>query len=317
MKRRVALGSLLAAAMPVWAQTPARIGYISRRSGPNEFEQAFLRGMRERGLVEGRDFVIEYKWANGDAQRLKSMAAELADWRPKVLVAEGSGARAVWAIDPAIPAVNPMMGDPILQGYTHSLSRPDGNITGTSALRTELSGKRLELLKEIVPGVRRAGAIFNVATHPKDGLAATRAAGDALGIAVVDMPLRMPDGIGAGIANAAREGVQGLVVISDTATISYRSALCEAARVNRLPAVFSNRTYLRGGGLVSYGPSLESAFERSAYFVERIIKGAIPADLPIELATQVELVVNLKIAEALRLAIPDSVLRRADEVIRS
>lgn len=321
MKRRTAISSILAAPLLVRAQPAvrlARIGYLSARRGPNEFEQAFVRGMLERGLVEGTHFVIHYRWADGDAQRMQAMAAELVAGTPDVVVAsDGGGSRMVRALNPAIPIVQPGMGDPIASGLTTSLSRPDGNVTGTTVFSVELGGKRLDLLKETLPSLQRVGMVFNSARTPVPlGVAATLAAGDALGLKVTDMRMALPDGIASGFASAARQGVQALVIVSDTATISHRQPLCDAAMAQRLPAMFSNRTYLRAGGLMSYGPDLEGAFHRAAYFVDRILKGTRPIDLPIEQPTRFELVVNLKVARSLGLTIPRSIMLRADEVIQ-
>jgi len=294
-----------------------RVGYLSARRGPNEFEQAFVRGMRERGYVEGTHIIIDFRWADGDLQRLRAMAAEVVAAMPDVVVApDGFGARDVRALNPAIPIVIPSMADPIASGYTTSLSHPDRNITGVAALAPELSRKRMELFKEALPGLQRIGALFNAArTNPPIGYAATQAAGDALGVKVVEMRLSLPEGITAGFASAASQGVQGVVIVSDTATISHRAPLCDAALAHRLPTMFANRTYLRAGGLMSYGPDLEGAFHRSAYYVDRILKGARPADLPIEQPTLLKLAVSLKTAKTLGLSIPRSILLRADEVI--
>jgi len=294
-----------------------RVGYLSARRGPNEFEQAFVGGMRERGYVEGTHLVIDYRWADGDLKRMQALAAEVVAAMPDVVVApDGFGARNVADLNPAIPIVIPSMADPIASGYTTSLSHPDRNITGVAALAPELSRKRIELFKEALPGLQRIGALFNAArTNPPIGYAATQAAGDALGVKVVEMRLSLPEGITAGFASAASQGVQGVVIVSDTATISHRAPLCDAALAHRLPTMFANRTYLRAGGLMSYGPDLEGAFHRSAYYVDRILKGARPADLPIEQPTLLKLVVSLKTAKTLGLSIPRSILLRADEVI--
>jgi putative ABC transport system substrate-binding protein len=294
-----------------------RIGYLSLRSGPNEFEQAFLRGMREQGQVEGTTFVIDYRWTDGDQQRNKAMAAEIMASKPDVVLAiDGVSVHNLRAANPAIPMVVPTMGDVVASGFSRSLSRPDGNITGIAAFTTELSRKRMEIFREAMPGLKRVGALFNAARTDLQSFPVTKAAGDELGIKVVDMGIRMPEGITSAFAAAAREGVQGVVIISDTATISHRAPLCDAALAHRLPTVFANRAYLRAGGWMSYGPDLEGIFRRAAYFVDRMLKGARPADLPIEQPTRFELVVNLKTAKAIGVTFPQSILLRADEVIQ-
>lgn len=295
---------------------PARIAYIAERGGPNEFEQSFLRGLRERGLVEGKQVVVDFRWSGGDLTRLQVLAAEALAAAPVLVVTtDTASARAVRALDKTIAIVHPSMGDPIARGYTSSLARPDGNITGVSVLATELGSKRVELLKEAVPGLRRVGVLFNVVRLPQYG-EGTRAAAEALGLTAVEMRLPMPDGIESGIATAVRQGVQAIAVVSDTATITYRTALGEAALKHRIPAIYANRTYLRGGGLMSYGPDLEAAFHRAAYFVDRLLKGAKPADLPIEQATTLQLVLNLRAAKVLDFRFPQSLLLRADELIQ-
>jgi putative ABC transport system substrate-binding protein len=166
-----------------------------------------------------------------------------------------------------------------------------------------------------VPPLQRVGVLFNATRSPRFG-AATREAAEAMGLGVVEMRLAMPDGIEPGVAAAVRQGVQAVVVVSDTSTITYRTALSDAALKHRIPTIFANRTYLRGGGLMSYGPDLEEAFRRAAYFVERLLKGARPVDLPIEQATTFQLVLNLRAASALDFRFPQSLLLRADDVIR-
>ncbi len=216
---------------------------------------------------------------------------------------------------PAMSIVVPAFGDPIAQGVTTSLARPDGNATGVSVFATELAHKRLELLKQAVPGLQRAAVLYNAAIPPALGVAASVAAGKDLGIEVDEMPVRLPQGIAAAFAAAVRRGVQGVAIVSSTATITHRAPLCELSLAHRLPTIFANRTYLRAGGLMSYGPDLEGVFHRSAYFVDRILRGAKPVDLPIEQPTAFQLVLNQGTAKALGMRFPQSLLLRADEVI--
>jgi len=314
-------GSLLVAPLAGRAQ-PApkvtRIGYISFRPGPNEFEQSFLRGLRERGWGEPQNLAVDFRWAAFDQKRVPVMVAELLALQPALMVvADGSGALAmIRSLNPAMPIVVPAFADAIAQGVTSNLARPDGNVTGVSALATELASKRMALLKEAVPSLRRAGALYNAATPAPRGVALSVDAGKELGVEVTEMPVRLPEGIDNAFAVAARDGVQGVAIVSSTATITYRAPLCELSLAHRLPTIFSNRTYLKAGGLMSYGPDLEGAFHRSAYFVDRILRGAKPAELPIEQPTKFELVINLKTAKALGLTVPQSLLLRADEVIQ-
>jgi putative ABC transport system substrate-binding protein len=295
-----------------------RIGYISFRPGPNEFEQAFVRGLRERGWIEGQNLLIDFRWAAFDRERLQPLVNELLALRPALMVVpDGPGALGmIRAQNPAMPIVVPAFSDPVAQGYTTSLARPDGNATGISVFGTELASKRIELLKEAVPTLRRAAALYNAnAAPPTRGVQASMTAAKELGIEVVEMPVRLPEGIDAAFAAAVRQGVQGVAVISSTATITYRAPLCELSLAHGLPTIFSNRAYLRTGGLMSYGPDLEGAFHRGAYFVDRILKGAKPAELPIEQPNTFHLVLRQRTARSLGLRFPQALLVRADEVL--
>jgi putative tryptophan/tyrosine transport system substrate-binding protein len=321
--RRTLLRRGAAALVPALASNPARpqdrtarIGYISFRHGPNEFDQAFLRGMRERGWVEGQNLAIDIHWAAFDSSRLQPLVAELLALKPALMFCADAGVAQVRSQNAAMPIVHPALGDPVAGGYTTSLARPDGNGTGVSVLALELGSKRIEVLKEAVPGLRRVAALFTASGNPPTrGIQASRAAGKALGIEVVEMPVQLPEGIDAAFAAAARQGVQGVAILSSLPTITYREQLGELARKHRLATIFANRSYLRGGGLMSYGPDLEGAFHRAAYFVDRILKGARPAELPIEQPNTFQLALNQRTARELGLRFPQSLLLRADEVI--
>ena len=323
--RRTLLRSAGAAFIPALAPwqahaqgRPAHIGYISLRPGPNEFEQAFLRGLGERGWVEGQNLVVDFRWAAFDLHRVAAMVAELLALQPALMVVPDGLNITIGMIksqNPAMPIVAPAFGDPIAQGLTTSLTRPGGNVTGSSVFAAELAQKRLELLKEAVPGLRRAAALYTGAGAPSRGVAVSVASGKPLGIEVVEMPVVLPQGIDAAFAAAGRQGVQGVAIVSSTATIAHRAPLCEISLAHRLPTIFSNRTYLRAGGLMSYGPDLEGVFHRAAYFVDRILKGAKPIDLPIEQPTTLQLVLNQGTAKVLGMRFPQSLLLRADEVI--
>lgn len=294
----------------------ARIGYLSLRAGPNEFEQAFLRGLRERGWVEGQNLVIDYRWAASERSRARSMVTELLALQPALMVAADGSPALVRSQNPAMPVVQPALADAVASGVTTSLARPDGNVTGTTVFATELSAKRMELLKQAVPGLQRAAVLYAAGgPAPTRGLQASMAAGKELGIEVVEMPVRMPEGLDAAFAAAVRQGIQGVAIISSTPMMTHRAPLCELSLKHRLPTIFANRTYLRAGGLMSYGPDLEAAFHRAAYFVDRILKGAKPADLPIEQPNIYQLVLNQGTARSLGLRFAQPLLLRADEVI--
>ena len=321
--RRTMLGgtaAFLAATAPVRAQPQARmprIAYLSARPGPNEFEQAFERGLRERGWVPGTTLALDYWFAGFDAERESANLAAMMASRPDVVVVpDGPIARSARSLSLAVPVVVPAFGDPVAGGATTNLARPDGNMTGTAVFNIELSHKRLELLKQAVPGLQHAAALFNARRRTKSlGVAASVAAGEALGVKVTELGMALPGGIDDGLAQAVRQGVQGVAILSDTAAISHRKPICEATLAHKLPTIFANRTYLRAGGLMSYGPDLEGVFQRAAYFVDRILKGAKPADLPIEQATTFQLVLNQRTARALGLRFPQSLLIAANEVI--
>lgn len=295
---------------------PGRIGYISFRPGPNEFDQAFVRGMRECGWLEGQNLTIDFRWAAFDRDRMQPLVNELLALQPALMVCADGGVAQVRSQNPTMPMVHPALSDPVAGGYTTSLARPDGNVTGVSVLALELASKRIEFLKEAIPNMRRVAAFFTASRNPPTrGIQASIAAGKELGIEVVEMPVQLPEGIDAAFAAATRQGVQGVAVISSLPTITYRTQLGELARKHRLATIFANRSYLRGGGLMSYGPDLEAAFHRAAYFADRILKGAKPADLPIEQPNTYQLALHQGTARALGLRFPQPLLLRADEVI--
>lgn len=296
-----------------------RIGVLSLLRLPTEFDEAFVRGLRELGYVPGADLVVEYRSAAGDAARLPGLAAELAARKVEVVLGnDRASILAVTGVDPAMPIVVAVGGDLVGGGLAASLARPGGNVTGISVLVPELSRKRLEVFADAIPGLKRIGILFNDARPDVLALQVrdAEAAADALRLAVVALGVSLPGGIEAGFADAARRGLQGVFVLSDAYTITYRDRLGAAALKHRLPTIFSNRTYLTGGGFMSYGPDIEDAFRRAARYVDRILKGAKPAEMAIEQPTKIELAFNLRTAKALGVAIPTSLLVRADEVIR-
>jgi putative tryptophan/tyrosine transport system substrate-binding protein len=295
---------------------PARIGYISARAGPNEFDQAFVRGMRERGWIEGQNLTIDFRWAAFDRDRVAPLVTELLALQPALMLCADAGIGPVRSQNPAMPMVAPAFGDAIAGGATTSLARPDRNATGVSVLALELTAKRIELLKEAVPSLRRVAAFFTAGANPPPrGVQLSMAAGKELGVEVVEMPVQLPEGIAAAFAAAARQGIQGVAILSSLPTITYRAQLGELARKHQLATIFANRSYLRGGGLMSYGPDLEGAFHRAAYFADRILKGAKPIDLPIEQPNTFQLALHQGTARVLGLRLPQSLLLRADEVI--
>jgi len=316
----LALGACLAAPSAEAQRPPpvARLGYLTERAGPTEFDDAFLQGMRELGYVEGRNLAIEYRWAAGKAERLPTMAADLAALKVDVIVTSGvPAAKAAKGATTTIPIVMATSSDAVADGLVTSFARPGGNVTGRSLFTRELSEKRLETVRQAIPGLTRVAAVFNgenPATPPQ--FRETQAAAERLGIQAIPFEIRFPDGIEPAFAEAARAGVGAVLIISDSATIGHRSQLGAAGLKYKLPTMFANRAYLQGGGLMSYGPNIVDAFHDAATYVDKILRGSRPGDLPVQQPARFELVINMKTATVLGLTIPQSLLLRADEVIR-
>jgi len=325
MNRRTFIGSiaggLLAAPLATRAQQPSKvpvIGYLIERSGPTAFDDAFRLGLRELGYSEGRNVVIEYRWAGGKTERLPALAAELVGLKVDVILTSGTPAGlAAKNATSTIPIVMASGGDFFSDGLVASYSRPGGNVTGVSVFARELSGKRLEILKEAIPGMTRVAAAFNKLNPGTRSLfKEAEAAATKLGLTALPLDIQFPDGVEPAFAEAVRLRADGVVIISDGATIVHRAELGSAALKHRLPTIFANKAYLEGGGLMSYGPDIIAVWRRAATYVDRILKGAKPADMPIEQPAKFELVINLKTAKALGLPISPELLQRADEVIQ-
>jgi putative tryptophan/tyrosine transport system substrate-binding protein len=316
--------SLLGAPLAVEAQEAAkiaRIGYlgINLATSPHVVE-AFLQGLRDLGHVEGRNVVIEYRDAEGKLERLSVLAAELVALKVDVLVAPGTpGALAAKQATRTLPIVFPVAVDPVQSGLVTSLARPGGNVTGLSAVAAELVGKCLEQLKQAVPGVSRVAVLW----HPgglgerteKDMLKGADVAARVLGVRLQFLEARGPADFDRAFSEMTRTRAGALTVLSSTMLLGERRRLVDLAAKNRLPAVYPQREFVDAGGLMAYGPNVADLFRRAATYVDKILKGAKPGDLPIEQPTKYELVINLKTAKALGLTIPVSVLARADQVI--
>ena len=304
----------------------ARIGYLSPNlaSSPH-LRDAFLQGLRDLGYVEGRNVVIEYRDAEGKFERLAALAAELAAelvaLKVDVILAEGGtlGPRVAKEATTTIPIVF-VAGDPVGSGLVTSLARPGGNVTGLSSLGPEVVGKRLELLKQVVPGVNRVAVLRQPAAlgeHvAKDMLKAADAAARALGVQPQFIEARDPDELARAFSDMTSARAGALTVLPANMFLREHRRLVDLAAKNRLPAVYTSREFVDAGGLMSYGANQPDLFRRAATYVDKILKGAKPGDLPIEQPTKFELVINLKTAKALGLTIPQSVLAHADEVIQ-
>jgi putative tryptophan/tyrosine transport system substrate-binding protein len=309
----------LAVAQPV--EQVHRIGMLRGGSAqePERSVEAFQQGLRDLGWVEGQNLVIAYRWAEGQDERLPDLAAELVRLPVEVIVAGGPPAiRAAQHATRTIPIVMTGTADPVGEGFVASLAQPEGNITGVSLLMMELPGKRLELLKEIVPQSTRVAVL----AHPAFAvntlyLRNLTVAAQALGLHLHVVEVRRADELDAAFTAITRAGADALMVLSDPALMdSLLGRVAALAATHRLPAMYNWKMYVEAGGLMSYGPSLPERHRRAATYVDKILKGAKPADLPVEQPTQFELLINLKTAKALGITVPPSLLLLADEVIQ-
>jgi ABC-type uncharacterized transport system substrate-binding protein len=270
--------------------------------------------------VEGQNIVIEYRAADGKLERFPALAAELVQLKPEVIVAQGTpAARAAQQATSTVPIVTPVMGDPVGDGLVASLARPGGNITGLTFLGPELVAKRLELLKEALPRVSRIAALWHPGAYAERTTSAmlqeTEAAARTLGVQLQRVEVRGPDELDRAFATMTRERAEALIVLPSAMLYNECRRLVDLAARHRLPAMYQAREIVELGGLIAYGASIPDLIRRSATHVDKILKGAKPADLPVEQATKFELVINLETAEALGLTIPATLLFQADKVI--
>jgi putative ABC transport system substrate-binding protein len=280
--------------------------------------EAFRRGLHEHGWLEGRNITIEYRWAEGQVERLPDLAAEFVRLQVDLMVVGGTQAiQAAQQATTTIPIVMAASGDAVGTGLVTSLSRPGGNITGLTALNPDLSGKRLELLTEAIPGLARVAILWH-GGHPPSILAMqeTEAAGRVLGLHLHALEVRGPNDFERVFAAAPREGTEALIVLSSAFFSAERRRIVDLVTQYRLPSMFSSREAVEAGGLMSYGWSLPDAWRRAAVYVDKILKGAKPTDLPVEQPMKLDLVINLKTAKALGITIPPTLLFQADEVIQ-
>jgi putative tryptophan/tyrosine transport system substrate-binding protein len=326
MRRRdvIAGASILVAAPRVAeAQAPVpRIGLLSIGTDPdparpNPVWVAFLEGMDALGWREGRNVAVERRFAGGDPQLLPQFVADLGRLRLEAVVVTAElEAKAVKDALPAMPVVMLLVPDPVAAGLVTSLARPGGNLTGLSTLAPETYAKRLQVLKEALPGVTRVAVLFNPV--PAYAAAAMRHTADAAGGMEIELrpfPVSVPEALDAALGSIADAKVSALIVVTDGVTFIQRAHIARWATAAQLPTMFENRNFVDAGGLIAYGPSYADLARRGATYVDRILAGAKPADLPIEQPTKFELLVNLKTATALGLTMPLSLLARADEVI--
>jgi putative ABC transport system substrate-binding protein len=280
--------------------------------------QLFRQGLRDAGYAEGRDLVIEWRSANGDYARIPELVADLVKRKVDVIMVETTFAtRALKPATSTIPIVVSTVGDPVGSGLVKSLAHPGENVTGLFLMAAEISAKRLQLLKEAIPGLTRVAVLWNPATpwHPK-AIADLKAAAPSLSLKLSFVGARTPDEFSSAFSEISRTHAQGLYLMDDGIFYTHRMTLLNVAAKARLPTSYSGRQFVDEGGLMSYAPDFGDMYRRSAGYVDKILQGAKPGDLPIEQPTKFEFVVNLKTAKALGLTIPQSILQRADEVVR-
>ena len=299
----------------------ARIGFLApaTRTGYQHHTDAFLQGLRELGYVEGQNIVVEYRWADGNFERLPELAAELVRLNVDVIVAAVTQASlAAKNATGTIPIVMVAVANPVDSGLIASLARPGANITGTSSMTDEVVGKQLELLKETFPKISQVAALWNPANPVFQAIQRreTEVTARALGLQLHFLEAGGPDDIERAFAAMAKERTKALLVLIDPVFTSNRKRIADLAAKQRLPTVSGIREYVEAGCLIAYGPSFPDMYRRAAYYVDRILKGTKPADLPVEQPTKFELVINLKTAKQIGLTIPQSVLYRADKVIK-
>jgi putative ABC transport system substrate-binding protein len=304
-----------------WAQqsSPPLIGVLDAASAAatRRFHEAFRAGLRQLGYVEGRNIRLEYRYADGFLERLPALAAELVELNPRVIVSAPLPASlAIHKATTIIPIVMATGADPVGFGLVKSLSHPGGNVTGLTNFAEELASKQLDVIRELLPRLARVGALVNVKNPlhvpqwQETQVAAARAS-----VVLVRFDYRVPEDLEPAFAQFIHEKVEAVLVPPDTSFATYRERITQLAARSRLPAIYFTRVYVEAGGLMSYGPDISESYRTAASFVDKILKGAKPADLPIERPTRIEFIINLKAAKALGINVSPALLARADEVI--
>jgi putative tryptophan/tyrosine transport system substrate-binding protein len=330
MRRREFICLIGGSAAATWplaarAQQPPRpvrlIGVLMNYAETDPVSQslvaAFAQGLQQLGWTIGQNVLVNYRWGGGDAEARRKHAAELVALAPDVILAHSSAALApLLQVTRTVPIVFTVVADPVGAGYVEGLARPGGNATGFTNFEYGIAGKWLELLKEIAPGVTRVAVLREtaIAAGPAQ-FGALQGSASSLGVELRPVDVRDSDEIERAIAAFAQGSNSGLIVTGSPAAVVHRELIISLAARHRLPAVYNNRVYAASGGLISYGPDFVDQFRRAAGYVDRILKGEKPADMPVQASTKYELVINLKTAKALGLKIPPTLLARADEVI--
>ena len=302
------------------AQPPKvlRVGWLSNdKSATSPFYEAFRNGLRDLGFLEGSNLVIEAKFGEGYGERLDALAVELVQWKPQIIVTQGGPSTyPVIRAGATMPIVFGFSGDPIEGKLVKTLAHPGGNMTGMTFLSHELVGKRMELLKEALPSLKRASVLARP-QHPGEQaeLRTTQTAAKTLGLAINYEPVNSDAELEKALTATLKSNSEAIVAFPDAGMMRYGEQIAAFSLKHRIPAISGWAQFANSGNLMSYGPNLRDVFRRLAIYVDKINKGARPADLPVELPTSVEMVVNLKTAKAMGLKIPNSILLRADKVI--
>jgi len=318
MRRRefiAGLGRAVAWSIPARGQPTKvwRVGYLSPALSPDKNFETFRQQMKELGYVEGKNLMIEARYAEEDLTRLPALAAELVSLAPDVIVGSNSASTAaLHKATSSIPIVMGTPGDPVGAGFIKSLARPGGNITGTTSQSAELTAKALELLHIAVPNAKRIAVLMSPAVQHQTMLKEADAAAGQLGLTITPVMARTPDDLDEAFATMRKEGCDALLVLADPRSVRK---LVELSEQSRLPTMYQSTGVVEMGGLISYSPDISELFRHVAIYVDKILRGANPADLPVEQPTHLVLEANLKAAKALGLTIPDSIIVRADKVI--
>jgi len=313
-------GGVLAAPAATFAQSPARItriGFLGSSAPPPELLAAVREQLRALGHVEGSNLALEVRWAEGNFDALPALAAELAGSRVDLILAWASPAAiAAKRATSSIPIVFFAVSDPVGSGLIASLARPGGNVTGVTNIAKDLTARQVQILAQMAPGIRHVAIMGNPTNPATAGQQAEgEAAARALGMTARFVPILQPERIAPALAEAASQGTDGLVVLPDPAFLTRRREIADMALARRLPSIYARREAVVAGGLAAYGASLSHQIGRAMVYTDRVLKGARPAELPVEQPTGLELVINLKTARALGLTIPQALLLQADEVI--
>ena len=321
-RRRLLFAAAAVAALPglcVAQARTARIGWLTAQRPPSlePFVKAFRDALAALGFVEGKNLTIVFRYGDDDLGKVRGLADELARAPVDLIVVQGEAALEIKSMNLPTPVVYAYSADPVIAGLAQSLARPNANMTGLTYMAVELNGKRLELLREMTPGVRRVALLANPAYPGQDNeRSSSEATAGRIGLDVRYVPARTSDELAAAFAKMAADKVQAVSVLADSFTVQNRDSIIAFGMQQRIPVVASWPVFARSGALCSYGPRLSDSYQRLAYYVDRVLRGTKPAELPIEQPTTIETTVNLKTADALGLQVPQAVLVRADQVLR-